>query len=59
MIKDIVCALDYSICAETALALFVGTFVIIFYGTARLSREATDRFASIPLHDSIEDPRHE
>tara|TARA_R110002049_G_scaffold50370_3_gene143022 strand:- start:39168 stop:39347 length:180 start_codon:yes stop_codon:yes gene_type:complete len=59
MIKDIICSLDYSFFAEAALALFVGTFFIIFYGTARLSREAADRFASIPLRDSIEDPRHE
>ncbi|NND98249.1 MAG: hypothetical protein HKN47_13065 [Pirellulaceae bacterium] len=57
MIKDLVCALDYSMCAEAALALFVGTFCIIFYGTFRLSRDATERFASIPLSDNVEDPR--
>ena len=59
MIKDIISSLDYSMFAEAALALFVGTFLIIFYGTLRLSREATDRFASIPLSDRVEDPRHE
>ena len=59
MIKDIIGWLDYSLFAEAALALFAGTFLIIFYGTFRLSREATDRFASIPLSDRVEDPRHE
>jgi hypothetical protein len=59
MIKDLICSLDYSVCAEAALAVFVGTFFVIFYGVSRLSREATDRFASIPLTDSIEDPRDE
>ncbi|MEM9646595.1 MAG: hypothetical protein AAF989_16510 [Planctomycetota bacterium] len=57
MIRDLVSALDYSICAEVALALFVGTFVLMLYGTLRLSRGATDRFAAIPLSDDVEDPR--
>ncbi|MEO1526762.1 MAG: hypothetical protein AAFX06_15105 [Planctomycetota bacterium] len=56
MIRDLVCNLDYSIVAEVALPLFVGTFALIFYGAIRLSRQATDRFASIPLHDEIKDP---
>ena len=57
MIKDLVSALDYSVCAEVALALFVGTFAVMLYGTLRLSKSATDRFASIPLSDDVEDPR--
>lgn len=57
MIRDLVSHLDYSVVAEVALAVFVATFVIIFYGTSRLSRSATDRFASIPLNDDIKDPR--
>lgn len=57
MIKDLVCALDYSACAEGALALFVVAFATITYGTLKLSQEATDRFASIPLTDQVEDPR--
>ena len=57
MIKDLLCAVDYSACAEVALALFVTTFVVIFYGTLRLSRGASERFASIPLSDAVEDPR--
>lgn len=59
MLRDLISALDYSLCAEVALTLFVGTFFLIFYGTFRLSREASDRFASIPLSDNIEDPRND
>ncbi len=59
MIKDLLTTLDYSDFAEFALALFVAAFVLIVFGTMRLSREATDRFASIPLSDKVEDPRRE
>lgn len=60
MFKDLVRALDYSDCAEAALVLFVIAFGIMLYGALRLSREATDRFASIPLSDQeIKDPRDE
>ena len=55
MIQDIVSALDYSDCAEAALLIFVAAFVLIFYGALRLSREATDRFASIQLSDEVKD----
>lgn len=58
MIKDIVNALDYSDCAEAALVLFVIAFGIMLFGTLRLSRAATDKFASIPLSDEVKDPRH-
>jgi len=57
MIKDILSALDYSDCAESALLLFVITFGLILLGTLRLSRKATSRFASIPLSDDVKDPR--
>ena len=59
MIRDLICELDYSLLAEIALTMFVLAFVVIFYGTGRLSREATDRFAAIPLSDNVEDPRDE
>ena len=60
MFKDLVRALDYSDCAEAALILFVIAFGIMLYGTLRLSRQATDRFASIPLSDQeVKDPREE
>jgi cytochrome c oxidase cbb3-type subunit 4 len=56
MIRDIVSALDYSDCAEAALLIFVAAFGLIFYGALRLSRQATERFASIPLSDEVKDP---
>lgn len=59
MIRDLVSFLDYSFCAEVALALFVGTFAMIFFGAFRLSKNATEKFAAIPLSDQIEDPRSE
>jgi cytochrome c oxidase cbb3-type subunit IV len=58
MIKDLVSALDYSDCAEAALILFVLSFGIMLYGCLRLSSQASERFASIPLSDEVEDPRH-
>lgn len=58
MIKDIVNALDYSDCAEAALVLFVVAFGIMLFGALRLSKQAADRFASIPLSDEVKDPRH-
>jgi len=57
MIKDLVCAIDYSDCAELALLLFAASFVVILFGAMRLSREASSRFASIPLSDEVKDPR--
>jgi hypothetical protein len=59
MLKDVIRAIDYSDCAEVALALFCVAFALMFFATMRLSRNATDRFASIPLSDQVEDPRHE
>ena len=58
MIKDVVNSLDYSDCAKAALVLFVAAFGIMLFGVLRLSREATDKFASIPLSDEVKDPRH-
>jgi cytochrome c oxidase cbb3-type subunit 4 len=59
MLKDVIRAIDYSDCAEVALALFVLAFSMVLLSTLRLSRSATDKFASIPLSDSVEDPRYE
>lgn len=58
MIKDLVCAIDYSICAEVALGIFVAVFAAVVYGALQLSHNASDRFAAIPLSDEVEDPRH-
>jgi cytochrome c oxidase cbb3-type subunit IV len=57
MIKDLVSSLDYSNLAQAALLLFVATFGMILYGTLRLSRNASERFASIPLSDEVKDQR--
>lgn len=57
MVKDLVSSLDYSNLAQAALILFGVTFGMILYGTFRLSRSASERFASIPLSDEVKDPR--
>lgn len=57
MVKDIVNALDYSNFAEAALVLFVAAFGVMLFGALRLSRQATEKFASIPLSDEVKDPR--
>lgn len=59
MLKDVIRSIDYSDCAEVALALFCVAFALMTYATFRLSRRATDRFAAIPLSDQIQDPRDE
>ena len=59
MLKDVIRAIDYSDCAEAALLLFVFAFALMLVATLRLSRSATDKFASIPLSDKVEDPRDE
>jgi len=57
MLKDVIRALDYSDCAEAALLLFVFAFGLMLMATLRLSPAATQKFASIPLSDNVEDPR--
>ena len=57
MLKDVIRAIDYSDCAEIALTLFCIAFGLMLFTTLRLSRQATERFASIPLSDKVEDPR--
>lgn len=57
MVRDLVSSLDYSDFAEFALALFVIAFVFIVFGALRLSKNAAERFASIPISDKVEDPR--
>ncbi len=59
MLKDVIRAIDYSDCAEAALLLFVFAFGLMLLSTLRLSRSATNKFASIPLSDKVEDPRDE
>ncbi len=59
MLTDVIRAIDYSDCAEAALVLFVFAFGLMLMATFRLSAAATERFASIPLSDQVEDPRDE
>ena len=59
MLKDLIRAIDYSDCAEIALVLFVIAFALVLMTTLRLSRSASEKFASIPLSDKVEDPRDE
>ena len=59
MLKDVIRAIDYSFCAEAALMLFCFAFALMLLATMRLSRNATNRFAAIPLSDQVETPRDE
>jgi cytochrome c oxidase cbb3-type subunit 4 len=59
MLTDLIRAIDYSDCAEVALILFCVAFGLMSYATLRLTRSATDRFASIPLSDLPQDPRND
>lgn len=59
MLKDVIRAIDYSDCAEVALLLFLFAFGLMLMATFRLSPGATEKFASIPLSDKVEDPRDE
>ena len=59
MLRDVIRAIDYSDCAEVALLLFVFAFGLMLLSTLRLSKSATNKFASIPLSDKVEDPRDE
>lgn len=59
MLNDVIRAIDYSDCAEAALLLFVFAFGLMLMATFRLSPAASERFASIPLSDNVEDPRDE
>jgi len=56
MLKDVICKLDYSNFEEIALVIFGLSFLAIVWGATRLKREATDRFSSIPIEDSVVDP---
>ena len=56
MLKDVVSRLDYSDFEEIALVIFAFCFLAIVWGATRLKRDATDRFSSIPIEDSVVDP---
>lgn len=51
MIKDVVSFLDYSICAEISLAIFITVFLAVSIRTMLTSRKESHRMAMIPLED--------
>lgn len=53
MVRDVVSYLDYSVCAEISLALFVAVFVSVSIRTLLLSRRSTQHMASIPLDEGL------
>jgi hypothetical protein len=59
MLRDVLHAIDYSLCAEIALGLFGLAFAMMVYAVVRLKPSTSERYASIPLSDHVEDPRDE
>ncbi len=51
MIRDVVSFLDYSLCAEIALALFVIVFISVSIRTVFTNRTEIDRMARLPLEE--------
>ncbi len=52
MIRDVVSYLDYSICANISLVIFVVVFVAVSLRALLTSGAAAKRMASIPLDDA-------
>ena len=55
MIRDVLGWLDYSLCAQIALVLFVGVFAAVSVRLLRTPKAEMDRYAAIPLRDGEED----
>jgi len=51
MIKDVLQTLNYEICAEVALLLFVGSFLVVLLQTWLTRPEEARQQADIPLTD--------
>ncbi len=51
MIRDVVSYLDYSICAEISLTIFVVIFIAVSIRTFFTSQQETQRMAFIPLDE--------
>lgn len=51
MVRDVLCALDYSAYAEAALVLFVAVFGGVAACMAKMTREWGRECAAIPLND--------
>ena len=52
MVKDVLCALDYSAYAEAALVLFGAVFGAVSFCMAKMTRDWSRACAAIPLDDS-------
>jgi cytochrome c oxidase cbb3-type subunit 4 len=57
VIRDVLGWLDYSLCAQIALVLFVAVFVAWTWRLARASKAEMDAYAAIPLRDGEENHR--
>jgi cytochrome c oxidase cbb3-type subunit IV len=57
MIRDVVSFLDYSICAEIALALFVIVFITVSIRTLFTNRREIDHMARLPLEEGRREHR--
>jgi hypothetical protein len=51
MIKDVISYLDYSVCAEISLALFVAVFLSVSIRTLVARRDSMNQHASIVLEE--------
>ncbi len=51
MIRDVLCALDYSFFAEAALLLFFASFLAILAHALWSNPQAVERLAELPLRD--------
>lgn len=54
MIKDVLHTLNYELCAEVALVLFVGSFLVVLLQTWLSRPEDIRQQAEIPLTDGME-----
>jgi len=54
VIRDVLGWLDYSLCAQIALVLFVGVFAAVSVRLLKTPKAEMDACAGIPLHDGEE-----
>jgi cytochrome c oxidase cbb3-type subunit IV len=54
MIRDVLGWLDYSLCAQIALVLFLGVFAAVSVRLLRTPEAEMDHYAAIPLRDGEE-----
>ncbi len=54
MIRDVLGSLDYSLCAEISLVLFLMVFIAVSLRTLMTNRHSTSACAELPLQDNWE-----